>query len=200
LLDDEGKAVGINFASTDSDRFLAIGRDEAEPIISQLHTDDVQAIGVNGEAFLAERVGLSGIRVASVNTDSPAFEAGLRGVEISEVSGEPLEENYIIKLEGTRLAEDGTKTTYCNILRSHSSDDSLEIEVERWIYDPNGDLEDIAIYDGVLNGEHLKRDDSKTEARLTQIRELMRSAEATTGEQTTGGQTTYSSSASSSAP
>jgi serine protease Do len=120
LLDEDGKVVGINYASRESSsQYYAIGRDLAEDVINQLKSGkDLETFGVNGEAFLTDN--FSGIWVYSVKSGSPADKAGLTGGDI------------ITTLEDLVLATDGTKADYCDILRSHTSSDTLNIEILRW--------------------------------------------------------------------
>ncbi|MEZ4676895.1 MAG: PDZ domain-containing protein [Caldilineaceae bacterium] len=78
-------------------------------MIEQLRTGvNVDSIGINGEA-INNGEGLSGHWVASVKSGSPADRAGIKGGDI------------ILKMEGLVLADDGTMSTYCDILRSHSA-------------------------------------------------------------------------------
>src|SRR5215213_7944419 len=52
LVDDEGKVVGINFAGNNTQRYLAVSRDETQDLITDLRSTDVWSIGINGEAYL----------------------------------------------------------------------------------------------------------------------------------------------------
>ena len=118
----DGRVVGINYAgSSDTSQFFAISRDEALEVISQLRAgQDFDSIGVNGTAVRNEKEGISGIWVASVKSGSPASDVGLKGGDV------------ITKLEGLVLATDGTLADYCDILRTHQSDDVLSVEVLRF--------------------------------------------------------------------
>ncbi|MEE9188574.1 MAG: PDZ domain-containing protein, partial [Anaerolineales bacterium] len=60
------------------------------------------------------------IWVYSVETGSPADKAGIEGGDI------------ITMVESLILASDGTMSDYCDVLRSHDSDDTLDIEVLRY--------------------------------------------------------------------
>ena len=119
LLDADGKVVGINYAGNQANQYFAIGRDLAENVIDQLKAGkDLETFGVNGEAFLTDN--FSGIWVYSVKSGSPADKSGLTGGDI------------ITTLEDLVLATDGTKSDYCDILRSHNPGDTLNIEILRW--------------------------------------------------------------------
>jgi serine protease Do len=169
LVDNEGKVVGINFAGDESERYLAVSRDESQALIQELRSADVTSIGISGEAYSDPDAGYSGILVAAVKTDSPAFEVGIQGLELDDETGEPTQFDVITALEGTILAEDETMNTYCEVLRAHEIDDPLTIEVERYEFSGSGDLTDFAVLDGVLNGEELKKNNDKTEERLEQL-------------------------------
>jgi serine protease Do len=90
---------------------------------------------VNGQA-VTDGESLSGIWVASVDSGSPADEAGVTGGDI------------ITSLENFVLATDGTMADYCDVLRSHSADDTLAIEVLRFSTEE--------ILEGQLNGRALE--------------------------------------------
>lgn len=121
LVTSDGRVVGVNYAGDmDSNQFYSIASDGALPVIEELLTGkDIDAIGINGEAVLDEQNQFSGIWVASVASGSPADDAGIQPGDI------------LVSLEGLPLAEDGTMTTYCEILRSHDATDVLGIEVLR---------------------------------------------------------------------
>jgi serine protease Do len=119
LLDENGKVVGVNYRGRETGQYFAIDRDLALEAIDQLREgENVESLGVNGEAFAGDN--FSGIWVYSVESGSPADQAGLTGGDI------------ITTLENLVLATDGTMADYCDVLRSHSPDDTLNIEVLRY--------------------------------------------------------------------
>ena len=120
LLDEEAMVVGINYRGREaSDQYYAIGRDLAMDMAEDMEQgQDIEAIGINGEAFATDE--FSGIWVSSVESGSPADEVGVEGGDI------------ITMLEGLILASDGTMSDYCDVLRSHNKDDTLDIEVLRY--------------------------------------------------------------------
>jgi serine protease Do len=136
LLDEEGKVVGVNYRGREaSDQYYAIGRELAMNMAEDLKQgQDIEAIGINGEAFATDE--FSGIWVSSVESGSPADEAGVEGGDI------------ITMLESLILASDGTMSDYCDILRSHKLDDILDIEVLRYA---TGE-----VLTGQLNGRELE--------------------------------------------
>lgn len=118
LVTAEGRLVGVNYAGNDDGQSFAIGRDEAEDVISQLAADiDVTSLGLNGTALYED--GSSGIWVHSVQSGSPADLAGIRGGDI------------VTEIEGIIPADDGTMSDYCDVLRSHRQSDPIQIEVYR---------------------------------------------------------------------
>ena len=119
LLDPDGNVVGINYSGRETDQYFAIGRDLAIKVVDQLEEgQNVEWVGINGEAFVNED--FSGIWVYSVESGSPADKAGIEGGDI------------ITTVENLILATDGTMADYCDVLRSHDSDDTLDIEVLRY--------------------------------------------------------------------
>ncbi|MCB0210130.1 MAG: trypsin-like peptidase domain-containing protein [Anaerolineae bacterium] len=143
LVTEDGKVVAVNYANLDSQEqghsilFFAIARDEARNIIDRLREgEDFLAIGVNGQAFVSESGDSSGIWVQSVQSGSVADEARIEGGDI------------ITSLEGRELAVEGTMREYCDTLRSHDPDDTLDVEVVRFA---TGE-----ILEGQLNGRELE--------------------------------------------
>ncbi len=122
LVDENGKIVGVNYASyKTADQYFAIGPDEAIGIVEQLQKENnVDSIGVNGTAVVSEDGSLSGIWVTSVQSGSPANNAGITGGDI------------ITELEGFPLASDGTMADYCDIIRTHKPNDTVSLEVLRF--------------------------------------------------------------------
>ncbi|MEZ4732622.1 MAG: tetratricopeptide repeat protein [Caldilineaceae bacterium] len=120
LLTAQGQVVGVNYASNAQFRqSFAIGLAEAMPIIEQLRLgNDVDSLGINGEAF-SNGEDFSGIWVYSVKSGSPADQAGIQGGD------------FILTLESLPMAADGTMRTYCDVLRSHSAEDTLDVEIFR---------------------------------------------------------------------
>lgn len=138
LLDAQGAIVGINYAGNDaSDQNYAIAATDARPIIEELAAgNNVDSIGVNGEAVLDPDAGVNGIWVASVDSGSPADAAGI------------LPGDIITRLEGLDLALDGTMSDYCDVIRTQGADATMSIEVLRFSTEE--------VYEGQLNGTPLE--------------------------------------------
>jgi len=138
LLTSDGRIVGVNYAGrSDTNQYFAIARDEALPLIEQLRGgQDVTSLGINGEAFALDDGSLSGIWVWSVKSGSPADKAGVRPGDI------------VTQLERLVLATDGKMTSYCDILRSRTASDTLQIAVMR--------SETEQVLEGQINGRELQ--------------------------------------------
>jgi len=137
LVDEDGHVVAVNYAGIDSsDQNYAINAADAQPIIDQLIAgNDVDSIGVNGQAIFDAEFGINGIWVASVESGSPASNAGVEPGDI------------ITNLEGLFIATDGTMRDYCDILRTKGPDATMSIEVLRYASDE--------FLEGELNGDTL---------------------------------------------
>lgn len=133
LVTKEGKVVAVNYAtSSDTNQYFAIARDEAAPILGKLvESQDVDSMGVNGEAVVLSE-DLSGIWVSSVRSGSPADRAGVKGGDI------------MIQLAGLDLATDGTMADYCDILRTHGPEATLDVQVVRYATSE--------VWEGQING------------------------------------------------
>ena len=138
---DDATIVGVNYATnnpgTGQNQFFAISADEAQDIVEQLREgENVLSLGVNGQAIYDEAEGVVGVWVSSVETGSPASDAGIEPGDIIE------------RIEGLPLGTDGTMKDYCDILRSHDPSDVLSVQVLR--YSENARLE------GEFNGAPLE--------------------------------------------
>ena len=142
LIDKSGKVVAINYAAYKSaDQYFAINRDVAVPIINTLRGgQDVDSVGINGTAVSTEDGSLSGIWVSSVASGSPADRAGLAAGDI------------LTSMEGFPIATDGTMSDYCDIIRTHTPQDTMGVEVLRFA---SGEF-----LEGQLNGTELAVVDS----------------------------------------
>lgn len=120
LVDGSGNVLGVNYAGNPETRQqYAIVSTEAREIVEQLREGaDVDSLGINGQATVGDD-GASGIWVASVESGSPADDAGVEGGDV------------ITRLENMAIATDGTMREYCDILRSRNATDVLRLEVFR---------------------------------------------------------------------
>lgn len=138
LLDDLARVVGVNYAGNAmTAQNFAIAAPLARRVVDQLaQGQDVQSIGINGQAVLDADAGVSGIWVASVESGSPASKAGIQGGDV------------LVRLENLLLATDGTMKSYCDVLQSRGSDEVLKVEVLRYASQE--------VLDGELNGNPLQ--------------------------------------------
>lgn len=141
LVDTEARVVAVNYSvgwkpGASATLYYAIAGDVARPIVERLRQgEDVNSIGINGKAFYDETSGLVGIWVSSVASGSPADNAGVEPGDL------------LTSLENIYLGTDGTMLDYCKVLKSHSPEDTLAIEVLRFA---TGEL-----LSGQLNGREL---------------------------------------------
>ncbi len=132
VVDANGQVIGIEYAggppgSAIAGESFAIASSEALPVIQQLETGkNLEYLGINGEANSDS----TGIAIVSVAPGSPADKAGI------------LPGDLMTNLDGTAVGTDGTKSTYCSVLRSHTATDALSVTVERdgqtWTGEING--------------------------------------------------------------
>ena len=135
LVDKDGKVVGINYAGNQAEQYFAIGADLAQARVNQLKSGNIDSLGLNGDAFILEDGSLSGIWVYSVKSGSPSDKAGLKGGDI------------LTTIESFVLATDGTMKDYCDILQSHTANDTLGVQVYRYMTDE--------LLEGQVNGRTL---------------------------------------------
>ena len=138
VLNPDGKVMGILYASNPStDQSFGISQTIAKDVIGRLKTgEDLNSIGINGQAVGTDDGSLTGIWVSSVKSGSPADQAGI------------LPGDILTAMENLVLATDGTMADYCDILRSHTPADTLNVEVLRWA--------DGQVLAGQLNGRDLQ--------------------------------------------
>jgi len=122
LVTEDAKVVGVNYASASQyNMYFAIPASKAQPIVSELRTGtNVDSLGINGEALVADDGSYSGIWVYSVDSGSPADQSGIKAGD------------FLTSLEGIQLGRDGTVTDYCDVVRSHSPEDTLNVELIRF--------------------------------------------------------------------
>ncbi len=137
LVDENGKVVGVNYAgAAATSQYFAIARDEALAIIDRLRNgEDVTSIGINGTA-VTDGETIFGIWVSSVESGSPADNARIEAGDI------------ITSIEDLVLATDGTMADYCDILRTRSPQDTMDVQVLRFATSE--------VLEGQLNGRELE--------------------------------------------
>lgn len=121
LVTPEGRLVGVNYAGNHvNDTNFAVHRDAVLAVLEQLIAgEDVLSLGVNGHGLVADDGSGLGVWVSSVAAGSPADVAG---VEPGDV---------LTRLQGVSLGTDGTLREYCDVLRTHGTDATLDLELFR---------------------------------------------------------------------
>lgn len=120
LVDSKGGVVGVNYAGEDTyDYNFAIHRDEVQDVIEQLAAgESVLSLGINGQGITGEDGGL-GVWVASVAAGSAADKAGIEPGDL------------ITRLGGVSVGTDGSMREYCDVLRTHGPEATLDLELFR---------------------------------------------------------------------
>ncbi|MGA1344847.1 MAG: protein kinase domain-containing protein [Ilumatobacteraceae bacterium] len=135
LVTAEAKVVGVNYAGgslTNQSQFFAIANDIARPLVQRLtQGENVDSIGINGQAYLFDD-GSSGIWVSGVTPGSPA---GVTGVKPGD---------FVLELAGQTMADNGTMSGYCDVLRTQGTDKPISITVLR--------VDTGEVLEGELNG------------------------------------------------
>ncbi|MGJ0203877.1 trypsin-like peptidase domain-containing protein [Leucobacter sp. gxy201] len=121
LVTPEGELVGVNYAGSDlTDENLAIHRDEVTAVVERLAAgEDVLSLGVNGMGLVDEEGAGLGIWVSSLESGGIADKAGLKPGDL------------ITRMQGVPVGADGTMAAYCDVLRTHGTDSSIDVDVLR---------------------------------------------------------------------
>ncbi|MFB6131224.1 MAG: trypsin-like peptidase domain-containing protein [Salinigranum sp.] len=154
LVNASGAVVGVNYAAyLELDQNLAIGTPVANPIITTLRRGkNVEYIGINSVAIETEAPltpdGIDrAIHVISVESGSPAFNAGIRAGD------------RILRIENTQAVRPSTETElpnkafYCDVLRTKGSDSVIAVQVLR---QAPGQTTGGLLLEGTINGEPLR--------------------------------------------
>lgn len=137
VLDPNASVIGIHYAGNRTTRqSFGISRDIAKSVIDELKAgENIDSLGINGQAVASEDGSVTGIWVSSVQSGSSADKAGVQAGDI------------VYQMENLILATDGTMADYCDILRSHDPSDTLGLTIIRWA---SGEL-----LEGQINGREL---------------------------------------------
>lgn len=121
LVTPEGRLVGVNYAGNNvNDSNFAVHRDEVLAVLDALIAgEDVLSLGINGHGLLGDDGAGLGIWVSSVAAGSPADGAGIRPGDV------------VTRLQGVSVGTDGTLAEYCDVLRTHGTEATLDLEVFR---------------------------------------------------------------------
>jgi len=134
----DGRLVAVHFSSFSNARqAFGISRDVARDVIQVLEGgENLNSIGINGQAVGSEDGSITGIWVASVESGSRADQTGVQPGDI------------LTTMENLVLATDGSMSQYCDVLRSHSPEETLSLQVLRW---NTGE-----VLEGQINGRELE--------------------------------------------
>ncbi len=116
-----GHVVGVQYSggspgSAIAGESFAIAASEARGIIDQIKANgNLDYIGLNGEVNGDN----TGIAIVSVAPGSPSDKAGIEAGDL------------LTNFNGTAVGTDGTKSTYCSVLRSHKADATFTVTVSR---------------------------------------------------------------------
>ncbi|GAA2244768.1 hypothetical protein GCM10009851_32540 [Herbiconiux moechotypicola] len=121
LVDADGRLMGVNYAGSDLyDTNLAIHRDEVQAVLDELETGtDVLSLGINAHAVTDDEGNGLGVWVSSVAAGSVADAAGVEPGDL------------LTRMQGVTLAQDGTLSDYCDVLRTHGQDGVIDAELYR---------------------------------------------------------------------
>ncbi len=138
LVNQEGKVLGVNFASRASaNQYFAIPASTAKSVVADLEQGkNFESLGVNGTIVASDDGSISGVWVSSVASGSPADKTGLKPGDI------------ITQMESLVLGTDGTMDDYCSIIRTHDQNSTLSITVLRWATQE--------VLEGQINGRELE--------------------------------------------
>ena len=121
VIDTSGQVVGVQYSggvpgSSIAGESFAIASSEAKGIIASIKANgNLDYVGLNGEVNADN----TGIAIISVAPGSPADKAGIEAGDL------------LTNFNGTAVGTDGTKSTYCSVLRSHKSDATFSVTVTR---------------------------------------------------------------------
>lgn len=137
LITADAEVLGVNYAGDDSlDANYAIHRDVAREVLDDMIDGQrISSIGVNAQAWDSGDPDFFGVWVASVEPGGPADRAGIEPGDL------------ILKLGGVSVGDEGSLGSYCQVLDTHGSDGTIDVEILR----PGDD----ALMAGQINGREL---------------------------------------------
>lgn len=138
LVTSDAKVLGVNYAGDDSlDYSFAIHRDEVQKVFEGLKNGErISSIGINASAWDSGDPEFFGVWVNSVEPGGPADKAGIKPGDL------------ILKLAGVSVGDQGTLASYCQVLDTHGSDGTMDVEILR----PS----DGSLMAGQINGRELE--------------------------------------------
>lgn len=133
-----GEVVAVHYMGNRQTRqAFGIAGNLARSVVETLRNgENLDSIGVNGAAVANQDQTIVGVWAYSIQPGSAADKAGLKPGDI------------ITRLGNVPVATDGTLFDYCDIIRSHSAEEALPVEVLR--------LSSGELLSGQLNGRALE--------------------------------------------
>jgi len=121
LVTPEGRLIGVNYAGSDlHDQNYAIHRDEVLAVLDRLAAgENVLSLGINALGIRDDEGSGLGIWVSSLAAGGIADRAGLEPGDL------------ITRMQGVSVGLDGTLAAYCDVLRTHGQEASIDVEVYR---------------------------------------------------------------------
>ncbi len=123
LVASDGTVVGINYAGgspTNTEQFFAIDSSLAKKVVDQLKQGDFESLGINGQIVQDEEQGIAGLWVLGTSPGSPADKAGIESGDI------------VTSLNGLPIGDDGSMSTYCDVIRTSGAGKPIDVEVLRF--------------------------------------------------------------------
>jgi serine protease Do len=136
LVTTDGTVVGINYAGgspTNTEQFFAIDSSLAQKVVEQLKQGDFESLGINGQIVNDEELGITGLWVLGTAPGSAADKAGIAAGDI------------VTSLNGLPIGDDGSMSTYCDVIRTSGAGKPIDVEVLRF--------DTSEILSGQLNGD-----------------------------------------------
>lgn len=136
LVTTDGTVVAVNYAGgspTNTEQFFAIDNSLAQRVVEKLKQGDFESLGINGQIVVDEEMGIAGLWVLGTAPGSLADKAGIEAGDI------------VTSLNGLPIGDDGSMSTYCDVIRTSGAGKPIDVEVLRF--------DTSEVLSGQLNGD-----------------------------------------------
>ena len=136
LVTTDGTVVAVNYAGgspTNTEQFFAIDSSLAQKVVEKLKQGDFESLGINGQIVVDEEMGIAGLWVLGTAPGSLADKAGIEAGDI------------VTSLNGLPIGDDGSMSTYCDVIRTSGAGKPIDVEVLRF--------DTSEVLSGQLNGD-----------------------------------------------
>ena len=136
LVTTDGTVVAVNYAGgspTNTEQFFAIDSSLAQRVVEKLKQGDFESLGINGQIVVDEEMGIAGLWVLGTAPGSLADKAGIEAGDI------------VTSLNGLPIGDDGSMSTYCDVIRTSGAGKPIDVEVLRF--------DTSEVLSGQLNGD-----------------------------------------------